>query len=68
MYDVWLDCLEKYEMAGVCFLDMSTAFDIVDHPLLIRKLKFYGFDRVMLDWFSSYFSDRTQCVCIDGSL
>ena len=59
MYDVWLDSLEKYEMAGVCFLDMSAAFDIVDHPLLIRKLELYGFDRGILDWFTSYLSDRT---------
>ena len=53
MYDVWLDSLEKGKMAGVCFLDMSAAFDIVDHPLLISKLELYGFDKGMLDWVSS---------------
>ena len=39
MYDVWLDSIENVEVAGVCFLDMSAAFYIVDHPLLISKLK-----------------------------
>ena len=68
MYDVWLDSLEKGEMAGVCFLDMSAAFDIVDHPILLSKLELYGFDRGMLDWVSSYLSGRSQCVSIDGSL
>ena len=68
MYDIWLDSLEKGDMAGVCFLDMSAAFDIVDHPILLDKLALYGFDDGMLDWASSYLSDRSQCVCIDGSL
>ena len=29
MYDVWVESLERGEVAGVCFLDMSAAFDIV---------------------------------------
>ena len=29
MYDIWLDSLENGEIAGVCFLDMSAAFDIL---------------------------------------
>ena len=66
MYDVWLDSLEKGEMAGVCFLDMSAAFDIVDHSLLLKKLSMYGFESDMVDWISSYLSDRVQCVSIDG--
>ena len=68
MYDVWIDSLEKGEMAGVCFLDMSAAFDIVDHPLLLSKLELYGFDSGMLAWVSSYLSNRYQCVSIDGTL
>ena len=68
MYDGWLDSLEKGEMAGVCFLDMSAAFDIVDHKLLIKKLELYGFDAGMLAWISSYLSERLQCVSIDGCL
>ena len=66
MYE--LDSLEKGDMAGVCFLDMNAAFDIVDHPLLLSKLGLYGLDDGMLGWTSRYLSDRSQCVCIDGSL
>ena len=68
LYDVWLESLENGELAGVCFLDMSAAFDIVDHSLLLRKMELYGFDNSMLMWTGSYLSDRTQTVCIDGSL
>ena len=68
MYDIWLDSLEKAEMARICFLDMSAAFDIVDHSLLIKKLELYGFDSSMVKWVSSYLTGRSQCVSIDGSL
>ena len=68
MYDVWLDSLENGEVSALCFLDMSAAFDIVDHTLLISKLKLYGFDSGMQDWISSYLENRFQCVSIDGCL
>ena len=68
MYDTWLESLEKTEMAGVCFLDMSAAFDIVDHSLLIQKLELYGLDSSMLEWVQSYLSGRSQCVSIDSSV
>ena len=68
LYDVWLESLENGELGGVCFLDMSAAFDIVDHSLLLKKLELYGFDRDMVSWTSSYLSGRSQSVCIDGNL
>ena len=68
MYDVWLTALESQELAGVCFLDMSAAFDIVDHPLLLQKLELYGFQNCATNWIKSYLSDRSQCVSIDGCL
>ena len=68
MYDTWLQSLEAGELAGVCFLDMSAAFDIVDHSLLIKKLELYGFNNSMTSWISSYLIDRSQCVSIDGLL
>jgi hypothetical protein len=45
MYTTWLDALEQGGMAGVCMIDMSAAFDVVDTELLLEKLKQYGFDR-----------------------
>jgi hypothetical protein len=56
------------ELAGVCFLDMSPAFDILDHTLLLEKLELYGFDENLLNWTSNYLTGRTQALCIDGSL
>ena len=68
MYDAWMDSLNEGQISGVCLLDMSAAFDIVDHSLLLEKLKLYGFQLECLDWIKSYLTDRTQCVSINGSL
>ena len=68
LYDVWVEAVQEKELVGVCFLDMSAAFDIVDHPLLLEKLKLYGFDSNMLEWTNSYLTGRTQAVSIDGCL
>ena len=64
MYTTWMEALEKGEMAGVCMIDMSAAFDVVDTELLLEKLKLYGFDQ----WIWSYLTYRSQSVYIEGSL
>ena len=68
MYDTWIKAVDEGELAGVCLLDMSAAFDIVDHELLMKKLKLYGFNDDAVGWVQSYLSDRKQCVSIDGCL
>ena len=68
MYDTWVQAVDKGELSGVCMLDMSAAFDVVDHGILLDKLKLYGFDEKSVKWMTNYLSGRTQAVCIDGSL
>ena len=45
MYDTWLDAVEQGDLVGVCMVDMSAAFDVVDTKLLLHKMSLYGFDR-----------------------
>ena len=68
MYDTWLDALEDGELAGVCMVDMSAAFDVVDTELLLKKLCLYGFDRKAVQWMWSYLTYRSQGVLIEGSM
>ena len=50
-------------------LDLSAAFDTVNHDILLERLdKDIGMRGVTLDWFRSYLSNRCQQVYIDGFL
>ena len=52
----------------VAFLDLSAAFDTLDHQILLKRLSItYGIHAKAFQWFSSYLSDRRQSVTI-GSI
>ena len=67
MFDTWVEAMDKEEATGVCLLDMSAAFDMVCHPVLLDKLVLYGFDKASHEWIRSYLDGRKQTVCIDGT-
>ena len=68
MYDTWVDAQAEGEISAVIMLDMSAAFDVVDHPILLNKMRLYGFSDCSLNWLKSYLSNRSQSVLIDGHL
>ena len=53
---------------GVVFIDLTKAFDTIDHEIILRKMSYLGVDQAAIKWFSSYLSGRTQRCNVSGKL
>ena len=67
LIDTWLKEMDDGNLTGVSFLDFRKAFDLVNHAILIDKLKCYNFDQTAIQWLSSYLSKRSQSVQIGSA-
>ena len=60
--------LDQRKCVYLVLLDQSAAFDTVDHSILLRRLKnSVGVERRALEWFLSYFGERTQSIRVLGT-
>ena len=67
MTDKWLKSIDDRLLVGAVLLDFTAAFDVIDHQILMAKLKCYGFSPLSLAWIESYLSGRKQKVFFNGS-
>ena len=62
-----LCAVDKKQAVYLVLLDLSAAFDTIDHNVLIDYLRnCIGLTGLVLDWFVSYLKSRKQSVFIDG--
>ena len=60
--------IDQKKIAVGTFIDLSKAFDTVNHSILFDKLKYYGICGLALEWVKSYFHNRFQFVQFNDCL
>ena len=67
MIDSWLEAMDNWKIIGVVLVDFKKAFDLVDHRILLSKLKLYAMNNEALMWFNLYQTYRQQQVSVNNS-
>lgn len=62
--DVILSAIDKKHLTAVVLLDMSKAFDSIDHNLLLVKFEDVGASPLAIQWVCSYLTSRYEDVVI----
>ncbi len=58
--------LDNKNHSAALFIDLSKAFDLVNHEILKQRLLSVGSSVNTVGWFVNYLSDRSQCINIEG--
>ena len=68
VHDDILRAVDNGATVVLLLLDLSAAFDTVDHSLLLDRLKMrFGIKGMVLAWFKSYLACQSQFVCVNGT-
>ena len=60
MLEKWKKAVDKGEYVSAVFMDLSRAFDTINHDLLLAKLKAYGFSLNAVELMRSYLKNRKR--------
>ncbi|CAB4024976.1 Hypothetical predicted protein, partial [Paramuricea clavata] len=68
MIDKWAKAINEGYMNGVVLLDLRKAFDLIDHSILLQKLRMYKCSTNSVNRFSSYLQNRYQSTSVNGKI
>jgi len=68
VFNELLQAADEGDVSAYCLLDLTAAFDTVDHDLMLLKLeRQFGLRGIVLKWFQSYLCDRIFQVVYNSS-
>ena len=59
--------IDKGYVVGLISLDLEKVFDLISHDHLLKKLRYFGFDESVINWFRNYLSQRRQITTVNGN-
>ena len=69
LYDHLIRATSRQQVTCLCLLDLSAAFDTIDHTILLKRLtQWFGFTDTALSWFESYLTSRSFSVLSSGHI
>jgi hypothetical protein len=67
LHDHIIKAMGQQQITCLCLLDLSAAFDTIDHSILLERLtSWFGLDRTVLSWISSYLTNRSFHVSLNN--
>ena len=59
--------IDDGNVVAIVTLDLEKAFDFISFDILLKKLRYFGFDVGVLRWFENYFCEREQLTVVNGN-
>ena len=60
--------MDNEKIVATLFLDLSAGFDVINHDILLEKMKLYNFSPGTIRFFETYLRNRTQSVQVESVL
>ena len=60
--------VDKGNLVGALFIDLSKAFDTISHTQILTNLPHHGIKDIELEWFTDYLFCHTAYVSYDGHI